>query len=229
MIDASSARADDPGSHAGVPAWLQGAWIRDRRKVGDDGPRELSDVAWLQVGSWFADFRALRTGSMSPLGLDQSQAFSGHLEVKSPSPHVTQVTWHHDLDTQTRGTREVDTANLALRDNELVERGVDYLEWWRRVESDNAPRAMVLEYSHPSYGDVAIHPRIESRILQIAGVAIAVWGGESPGGFWASAGTEWEPRHSLGGCSSMKNVVSALRAAVSAQSLPDQWTLREVS
>jgi hypothetical protein len=110
------------------PAWLDGAWRRDGRRIGDGPLSEPSRVLWLQVAGYFADIRlpaAAPTGG--PLtDLDRAQAFSGVTTYRAPT-----MVWHHDLDTLGRPPGHHDAATVTLEDAALLERGTNYLEVWR--------------------------------------------------------------------------------------------------
>lgn len=205
-------------------AWLDGAWVRNRRVVGEGEPSEPSEVLWLQAGPWFADLRVAKSAAVSAHALDHSQAFSGRLDMMHHSGNDVVVTWHHDLDTVERGARGDDTASLSQCDGEMVESGEGYVEWWRRADEPYGARAFVLEHEAC---DAAGHV-IDARIVRVGGVAIAVWSGQTRGGFSSTEHARWEPEREVGELPRRVDVVGALHAAVDERVLTDRWRWREV-
>lgn len=155
---------------AGVPAWLPGVWRRRARSLDGGRLEEPSDVLWLQVGEHFADVRVAGPGvGATPHPLDASQAFSGQV-----SHRQFVVTWVHDLDTTARPPGHRDTAEVAVEGDVLVERGVRYLEEWRRQHAPGPTAVLEARGSVPG--------ELRARIVRIGNLAAAVWRCPAPGG-----------------------------------------------
>lgn len=210
-----------------VPAWLDGAWVRQRRLIDGGDPTEPSDVVWLQAGPWFADLRLARSAATPTHGLDRSQAFSGRLEVVDHL-NASVATWHHDLDTVEAVERTLDTASLVLCEGEMVETGVGYVEWWRRLDEGTERRVLVLEHADSRNEGPESDRLVDARIVCSGSMAIAVWVGVSRGGLWSTAPSGWEPERVVGELPRELDVIGALHAALSEMALPDQWRAREV-
>jgi hypothetical protein len=160
---------DGPGL-AARPAWLEGAWRREGRAFGPGPLEEISRVLWLQAGGYFADLRVPTHPAGPNLShLDVAQAFSGSVRQEGST-----LTWRHDLDTLRRPAGYEDTAEVEWRGSVLLERGPHHVEVWRR-EVDPACIAAVERRA-------AATSSVTARIVLVADLFVAVWGGRDPGG-----------------------------------------------
>ena len=193
-----------------MPAWLEGAWVRAQRSIGDAPPAECSDVVWLQVGPWFADLRLPRPGRRARHPFDEAHAFSGRLAVRGADGPSARVAWLHDLDSLAGADGHdgpPDEATVTDRDDVLIESGDGYVEWWERPEDRTGPgEGVVLEHGYgpddPSW----------ARLVCADGMAVAVWSGVRPGGAWTAGALGWEPARVVGVVPDGLDVGGALRA-----------------
>jgi len=214
----------DPVPEAGavsVPEWLQGAWVRASRSIGDGPPAECSDVVWLQVGPWFADLRLPRPGRRARHPFDEAQAFSGRLAVLHRSGAAARVAWHHDLDSLAGPDGHPgppDEATVTDRHGVLIESGDGYVEWWERSEDRTGPGGgVVLEHGHGP-GDPAW-----ARVVCVDAMAVVAWAGPRPGGAWSTADLGWEPARVVGVPPAGLDVATALRARLDGGRPPGAW------
>jgi len=209
------------GDAPAVPGWLEGAWVRASRSIGDGPPAECSDVVWLQVGRWFADLRLPRPGRRARHPFDEAQAFSGRLAVLDGSGASARVAWHHDLDSLAGDGGHVgppDEATVTDRDGVLIESGDGYVEWWERSEDRTGPaRGVVLEHgTGPDDPEWA-------RLVCVDGMAVAVWAGPRPGGAWTTAALGWEPGRVVGVPPDGLDVGGAVRARLDGGAPGGTW------
>jgi hypothetical protein len=186
-----------PRRVSSVLPWMEGAWVRSARAYGSGPPGECSDVIWIQVGEWFADFRLPRPGGTASHPFDRAHAFSGVLEVLDSSGTSATVAWHHDLDTDhtstdasgegASGDDSADAGHLSLGGGLLVESGDGYVEWWSRpAASADGPPGWVVAHVDPVAGAGA---PVDGRMVCADGMAVAVWGAAGgAGGAWPPAG-----------------------------------------
>lgn len=217
-----------PAAVAEVPSvlpWLTGAWVRSARTYGGGPPTECSDVVWVQVGPWFADFRLPRPGASSTHPYDRARAFSGVLDVRHAEGTTATVEWHHDLDTDRAdsgpGDAGPDAGTLVLGGGLLIETGEGYVEWWSRPAGSperltGPPREWVAEHLDAAGA-------VDARMVSADGMAAAVWG---TGGAWCDETSGWAPTRLTGApCPFELSAVAA--AAVRRAPLPDGWRRQE--
>jgi hypothetical protein len=213
--------------HPMPPAWLTGAWVRQARSFDGGPPAECSDVVWLQVGSWFADFRLPRPGRRATHPFDIAHAFSGKIDVADTSEGRATVTWRHDLDTLDHEDEDPDTARVVLSGRVLVESGEGYVEWWGRPDdADLDVAGVVLDYQGRGAGAESRKEEVTARVVCVDQMAVAVWSGPGAGGVWCSAAGDWEPRRVVGTWGATADVGLAIRAAVGGAPPPDGWRER---
>jgi hypothetical protein len=217
-----------------LPIWLPGSWVRQGRSY-DGAPRsECSDVAWFQVGPWFADLRIPRPGHEAVQAYDVAQAFSGTLDVSEVSDTSASVTWWHDLDTQDRPSADADTARVTAGDAVLVESGAGYVEWWRRPDGvETEAPGLVLERVGPTSDSAGMATsdgaegdagwNVTARVVRVGPEALAVWAEPEPGGALCTADGDWEPDRLIGLSAAPEDVSRALRSAIAGERLPDGW------
>ena len=194
---------------------VQGAWRRDGRCL-DGGPwEEVSDVLWLQVGSNFCDLRTALPGAPSAHGLDLPQAFGGRVEVAHGA-----ITFHHDLDTMRRNPARPDVSTVHRIAQVMYERGPGFEERWVLSSGPDDPCA-VAERSGADGSPLA-------RIVRIGAVALAVWGGSTPGGARSTDGDGWAPEPAPFPLDPALGVDRAIRALVDDGPLPEGWARRAV-
>jgi hypothetical protein len=157
---------------------LDGAWVRDGRRIGDGALVEPSSVVWVTVAPYFGDVRVLKEHTADAHALDHTQAFAGTLSVVGDT-----ATWHHELDTVDRGDHHADTATVVERYPHLVEIGDGYEERWTKVESD-VTRSGVADLAGPAGA-------LRARIVLIAERAIVVWAMPTPGGALLERRSRW--------------------------------------
>ena len=205
-----------------VPDWLLGAWVRRQRDFPGCVLGEVSDVVWLQVGAHFADIRLPRPGVDASHWLDAAHAFSGSLEVVGLVDFGAVVTWHHDFDTAEAHEGPPDSGHVAVVDDELVESGDHYVEWWAHPEGE--ADGLVLE--HVGHDGV-----VDARIVAIGALAVAVWGGDGSGGLRAiRADAEgWQEAGVIGSIPDEVVIFDALVAATDGSRLPSGWLERSRS
>jgi hypothetical protein len=212
-----------------VLPWMDGAWVRSARAYGGGPPGECSDVVWVQVGRWFADFRLPRPGVSASHPFDRVHAFSGVLEVFDAVGTSATVRWHHDLDTDHTASDgpgdggSPDAGRLALGGGLLVESGDDYVEWWRRpAATEDGPPGWVVEHVDPVSGP---NGPVDCRMACADGMAVAVWsanGAEGAGGAWCDPMPGWVPRRLTGSVCPFDLAAVGI-AASSGDGLPDGW------
>jgi hypothetical protein len=213
-----------------VPPWLHGTWIRRNRSF-DGGPAgECSDVAWLQVGPWFADLRIPRPGQRADHPFDQARAFSGRFEVIEAHSRAATVAWHHDIDTETTAGSEPDTAVVALRHGILVESGTGYTETWGHPEGEGSSGVVLVQQARTTPAGTedpsdqsADGSQTTARVVCVGTTAIAVWREPRPGGARFKGFPWWEPTHVVGSLPPPSDLLVALRQAGSGQPLPGRW------
>lgn len=213
-----------------VPAWLHGAWIRRHRSFGDGPVGERSDVAWLQVGPWFADLRVPRLGQQADHPFDQARAFSGRFEVIETHSRGATVAWHHDIDTQAGTGGEPDTAVVTLRDGMLVESGTGYTETWGHPDGEGSSGVVLIQQAGPARRETegptdrgADGSAISARVVCVGTTAIAVWREPRPGGARFKGFPWWEPIHVVGSLPPPSDLLVALRAVGTGDPLPGRW------
>jgi hypothetical protein len=189
---------------------VQGAWRRDGRRVGDEPWGEVSDVLWLQVGTRFCDLRASRPGPSSDHLLDRPQAFSGTVEISRGA-----ITFHHDLDSLPRDPAHPDVSTVHLAAAAMYERGPGFEERWVRT-------------SGPDDGGGVAELRADgaaplARVVRVGPLALAVWGGRTPGGARYRADHEWVPERPASCDRSISDVDEAVLALAFGVPLPPRW------
>jgi hypothetical protein len=191
---------------------LQGAWRRDGRTLSDDPPAEVADVLWLQAGRYFCDLRTLSPHAESTHILDQPQAFSGTVMVDQGA-----ISFHHDLDSLPRDPAHPDEGTVHRLANVMFERGPGFEERWvvASLPGDDVSLAELC----PS--DEA---RPLARIVRIGSIALAVWGGPTPGGAqFNQVGGGWASQRHLHDCDPALAVNEAVTEMGSGGPLPAGW------
>jgi hypothetical protein len=191
---------------------LQGAWRRDGRTLSDDPPAEVADVLWLQAGRYFCDLRTLSPHAESTHILDQPQAFSGTVMVDQGA-----ISFHHDLDSLPRDPAHPDEGTVHRLANVMFERGPGFEERWvvASLPGDDVSLAELC----PS--DEA---RPLARIVRIGSIALAVWGGPTPGGAqFNQVGGGWTNQRHLHDCDRALAVDEAVTGMGSGGPLPAGW------
>ena len=214
-----------------VLPWLTGAWVRSARTYGGGPPSECSDVVWVQVGPWFADFRLPRPGASSTHPYDRARAFSGVLDVRHAEGTTATVEWHHDLDTDHAddgpGDAAPDAGTLALGGGLLIETGEGYVEWWSRPAGTLERPTGPIGRAAPSDEWVAEHldaaGAVDARMVCADGMAAAVWGA---GGAWCDRTSGWAPTR-LTGAPCPFELSAVADAAARRAPLPDGWRRME--
>jgi hypothetical protein len=207
---------------------LQGTWIRLSRSFDGGHVGECSEVAWLQVGPWFADLRIPRPGQRADHPFDQARAFSGRFEVIEAHSREATVVWHHDIDTETTAGGEPDTAAVALRDGMLVESGAGYTETWGHPDGEGSSGVVLVQQAVTTPGtegptDQTAGPLITARVVCVGTTAIAVWREPRPGGARFRRFPWWEPTHVVGSLPPPSDLLVALRNAGTGEALPGRW------
>jgi hypothetical protein len=208
---------------------MDGAWVRSARAFGGGPPDECSDVVWVQVGRWFADFRMPRPGAPANHPFDRAHAFSGVLEVLDTVGTSATVTWHHDLDSEqatASGSGDAggpDAGHLALAGGVLVESGDGYVEWWSRPSArEGGPPSWVVEHVEP--GDGPNGP-VDGRMAYADRMALAVWSdnaAECAGGAWCDPALGWRATRLIGPVCPF-DLAAVGSAASSGSGLPEGW------
>jgi hypothetical protein len=189
---------------------IQGAWRRDGRRLGDEPWDEVSDVLWLQVGVHFCDLRTAFAGTVPAHGLDLAQAFSGRVEVAQGN-----ITFHHDLDSLRRDPAHPDVSTVHLVAEAMYERGPGFEERWVLASLPHDEHA-VAELPAAGGGTLA-------RIVRVGALALAVWGGRTPGGARYTARHAWATEHATFRERDLADVDEALRALAFGDPLPGAW------
>lgn len=167
-------------------AWPDGAWRRLSIEIGGGGPREVSEVWWLQCGGHFADVRVARSADAARLPYSSTQAFAGRSSY-DPATHAME--WVNSFDTEDRAGA-LDLARLRPCEGNprvLREDGAAYTEYWGRMDVGDV------------LGTVA---ESESCLrVQIGVYAITLERSESRtvGTFFTYDGSEWTARLSAAG------------------------------
>jgi hypothetical protein len=189
---------------------LQGAWRREGRSLSDGPPAEVADVLWLQVGRNFCDLRTPFSQSEAANILDTPQAFSGTVQVDEGA-----ISFHHDLDSLRRDPAHPDAGTVHRKEGVMFERGPGFEERWVLV-------------SRP--GDRIGHAELRrggsalaARLLRVGPVALAVWGGASPGGAHYTEERGWGAARSLGDIDPTMEVDRAARGMGKSTALPRGW------
>jgi hypothetical protein len=202
-----------PGERPAELVDLQGAWRRGGRSLAEGPMEEVADVLWLQVGQHFCDLRTLHPAMTSAHILDQPQAFSGTVVLGGG-----EIAFHHDLDSLDRDPLQPDQGTVHRVDNAMVERGPGFEELWvaTSLPGDDTEIAELRPSSGHDGAPLA-------RLIRIGWVALAVWGGERPGGAqftkdngWVAARTLYEPDATMA-------VDEAARSLGHGAPLPDNW------
>jgi hypothetical protein len=204
-----------PGERPAELVDLRGAWRRDGRCLSEGPMEEVADVLWLQVGRFFCDLRTLGPRAGSPHVLDQPQAFSGTVVISSG-----QIAFHHDLDSLARDPLHPDEGTVHRRDDVMVERGPGFEETWvaTSLPGDDAEIAELRPSGVIDGAPVA-------RLIRIGRVALAVWGGASPGGaqFTKDKDNEWMGDRTLHEPDATMAIDAAARSLGQGGPLPDNW------
>jgi hypothetical protein len=148
---------------------VQGAWHREGRVVDGGAYDEPSEVWWLQVGRHFCDLRSVLPGSEPASVLDQAQSFSGTVRVAAG-----EISFHHDIDSLHRDPAHPDESTVHRLGNAMYERGPGFEERWM-LSSLPGDETAVIEC-------VASDQGVTARLVRIGRSALAVWGGDEPGG-----------------------------------------------
>jgi hypothetical protein len=192
---------------------LQGAWRRDGRTLADGPSSEVADVLWLQVGLHFCDLRTPRPQTGSAHVLDQPQAFSGTVRVSGGS-----ISFHHDLDSLRRDPAHPDEGTVHRQANVMFERGPGFEERWvvASLPGDDVGVAELRRSDDAEDGP-------EGRLIRIGSVALAVWGGTTPGGAQFNQAHGWRRERSLHPGDLFPEVDAAAEAMGSGGTLPLGW------
>jgi hypothetical protein len=194
---------------------LQGGWRRDGRTVAGSGWSEVTDVLWLQVGRYFCDLRVPRpnAGPDPTNMLDLAQAFSGTVTLVTGA-----ISFHHDLDSLARDPGHPDQGTVHRQRDVMYERGTGFAERWVMT---TLPGDDVGIAERPSSRPEHAAPL--ARLVRIGPLALAVWGGLTPGGAQFSGQHEWTRQRTLPGCDDSLGVDVAVRALGTGGPLPDHW------
>jgi hypothetical protein len=202
-----------PGERPAELVDLQGAWRRDGRSLSDTPPVEVTDVLWLQVGSFFCDLRTPFPLTEPTHVLDQPQAFSG--TVKIGGGHIS---FHHDLDSLARDPAHPDEGTVHRKDNVMYERGPGFEERWLASSLPGDDVAIAeLRPSGPG------HSAPTARLIRVGSVALAVWGGTAPGGAQFTKGSGWRTARSLAASDVTEAMDEAARCIGLDETLPSGW------
>ncbi|HWD54963.1 MAG TPA: hypothetical protein VG346_07560 [Acidimicrobiales bacterium] len=189
---------------------IQGSWRRDGRRLHDGPWDEISDVLWLQVGVHFCDLRTAYAGTVPSHGLDLAQAFSGTIDVAHGD-----ITFHHDLDSLDRDPAHPDVSTVHRVAEAMYERGPGFEERW------------VLASLPDDDGAVAELPAADggalARIVRVGALALAVWGGRTPGGARYTAPHGWAPEPATPGERGVADADEAVHALAFGGPLPGSW------
>jgi hypothetical protein len=192
---------------------LQGTWRRDGRTLADGPLTEVADVLWLQVGHHFCDLRTRRPQTDSAHVLDQPQAFSGTVRVSGGS-----ISFHHDLDSLPRDPAHPDEGTVHRQANVMFERGPGFEERWVVASLPGDDVGLVeLRRSDQSSGGP------EARLIRIGSVALAVWGGPTPGGAQFTQANGWRRERALSQGDLRPEVDAAAEAMGTGGPLPYGW------
>jgi hypothetical protein len=189
---------------------VQGAWRRGGRRLGDGPAEEVSDVLWLQVGRHFCDLRTALPGRTVTEILDLPQAFAGAVGVSAGA-----ITFQHDLDSLARDPAHPDVSTVHRVGEVMFERGPGFEERWVLASLPGDPVAA----AELRDGDSVL-----ARAVRVGVVALAVWGGRTPGGAQYSARHGWEPeRASYRDRADALGTDAAVAALVGTGAFPDGW------
>jgi hypothetical protein len=194
---------------------LQGAWQRGGRSLSDDPLEEVADVLWLQVGRFFCDLRTLNPLTESAHMLDQPQAFSGTVKLAHGF-----ISFHHDLDSLSRDPAHPDEGTVHRRDNIMYERGPGFEEHW--LASSLPGDDVALAELRPSGFD---HGAPLARLVRIGPVALAVWGGATPGGAQFTKANDWKAARRLADDDSIMAIDEAASCIGRDAPLPSGWVI----
>jgi hypothetical protein len=203
--------AERPAERPAELADVQGAWRRECRRV-DGGPwEEVSDVLWLQVGCHFCDVRTPIPPSDPTHGLDLAQAFGGTVKVARG-----EIAFHHDLDTLRRDPAHPDLSTVHRVDDVMYERGPGFEERWVLTSLPDDDGAVAELRPADAEGALA-------RIVRVGALAVAVWGGATPGGARYASRHGWSPERDGFRYDESLGVDEAVRALAHAAPLPPGW------
>ena len=188
---------------------LQGAWRRNGRIIGEDPWREVSDVLWLQVGRHFCDLRTPHPGTTPTQVLDQTQAFSGTVDL-----HQGAISFHHDIDSLPRDPGNPDEGTVHRSGDTMMERGPGFEERWIMASLPGDDTAMA-EYRHGG--------AVRARIVRVGSVALAIWGGSLPGGAQYQLRHEWIRERPTANDDGGWHIDAAALAVGQDAPLPDGW------
>jgi hypothetical protein len=209
-MNVGHAATDDSTARPAELADVQGAWRRDGRRLRDGPAEEVSDVLWLQVGRHFCDLRTPLPGGTVTEILDLPQAFAGTVEVCAGA-----ITFQHDLDSLARDPAHPDVSTVHRVGEVMYERGPGFEERWVLSSLPGDPVAGA---------ELWVGDSVLARIVQVGGVALAVWGGRNPGGARYSVRHGWEPeRASYRKRADALGTDAAVAALVRAGALPAGW------
>jgi hypothetical protein len=177
----------------------------------------VSDVLWLQAGRHFCDLRRALPGHGSSHPLDLPQAFSGTVEVAAG-----EIAFFHDIDSVVRDASHPDQSTVHRAGEVLMERGPGFEERWVLVSlpGDDVAVADLWMLDDPASGSST------ARVVRIGGLALAVWGGRTPGGARYSNHSAWEAEGSTGPSNPALRIDEAVRALVYGDALPGGWARR---
>ncbi len=198
---------------------LQGAWRRGGRSFSGHPPDEVADVLWLQAGRFFCDLRTPYPLTEPTHMLDLPQAFSGTVKIGHGS-----ISFHHDLDSLARDPAHPDEGTVHRKDDVMYERGPGFEEQWL-ASSRPGDEVAVAELRPP--GSAPGAPT--ARLVRVGSVALAVWGGEMPGGAQFTEASGWRAERRLAGHDSTATIGEAatIEEAASAVGrdgpLPSGW------
>ncbi len=192
---------------------LQGAWRRGGRSLADGPLQEVADVLWLQIGRFFCDLRTPTPRTDSTHMLDQPQAFSGTVKLARGL-----ISFHHDLDSLARDPAHPDEGTVHRRDNVMYERGPGFEEHW--LASSLPGDDIALAELRPAGIDGGAPL---ARLARVGPVALAVWGGATPGGAQFTKASGWSAERRLGGNGDAMAVDEAAHRAGRDEPLPRGW------
>lgn len=192
---------------------VQGTWRRDGRSLSGGPMDEVADVLWLQAGRFFCDLRTPHPLTEPTHVLDQPQAFSGTIVVSRGA-----ISFHHDLDSLPRDPLHPDEGTVHRKEDVMFERGPGFEEIWRATSlpGDDVDVAEL----RPS--DVAGGPPM-ARLIRIGWVALAVWGGSTPGGAQFTRTKDWDRGRVLHEPDATMAIDAAARSMGQSDPLPANW------
>jgi hypothetical protein len=125
------------------------------------------------------------------------------------------ISFHHDLDSLRRDPARPDEGTVHRKDDVMFERGPDFEERWVLVARPGA---------HIGCAELRRGgSTLTARLVRVGPVALAVWGGTSPGGAHYAQERQWGTERSLGESDPTMEVDRAARSMGDGTPLPAGW------